>query len=103
MHVATAMSNSVCSNEVETRVVYVAPSMWRRARKRRTMSPPRAGMTALTPVPATYEPKIGNHLIRACGYAARRMFRQARDTATSFASWAAMPTASHFHSTDARW
>ena len=48
-----AMSNRVCSSEVETSVVYVEPSMRCFARYSRTTSPPRAGMIALTPVPAT--------------------------------------------------
>ena len=86
MQPATAMSNRVWSSEVETSVVYVAPSTRRLARKSRTTSPPRAGINALTPVPATYAPKICRQRTRRSGYAALMMFRHARETAPSFPS-----------------
>ena len=50
---ATTMSKSVCSSTVDTSVVYVDPWTLRLAMTSLTASPPRAGMIALTPVPAT--------------------------------------------------
>ena len=93
----------IIESDVETSVVYVACSIRRLARKRRTTSPPRAGMIALTPVPATYAPNMVRQRMRSCGYAARTIFVHARETATSLPSCARMPMASHFHSTAVKW
>src|SRR5919204_202285 len=68
-----------------------------------TASPPRAGMTALTPVPATYAPNSVRHRTRRPRYAAATMLRHARDAMSSLHRWQPTASPSHCHRTAARW
>ncbi len=82
-------STSVSTSSVAASVAYVAPFTRRRTSKSLSRSPPRTGMTALTPTPAAYAPKTLRQRTFESGYAAARMFRQARERTAIFRHWQA--------------
>src|SRR3954466_1527689 len=71
-------------------------------RKIRTTSPPRAGMTALKPYPAKYAPQMRRNSILDSGYAARRMWNEARARSVRYSVKQARARSSAGHDTAAR-
>src|SRR5712691_6655536 len=76
--------------------------MRRLTRKSFKTSPPRAGVIAFNPTPPRYAPSTPPQRTGRSGYAAWRMFRQARVRTTSRSAWKVQATPSARKSTPAR-